>query len=145
MPDFNILDWKRGRAKLADGTIIIFRVAIVDIKELPREPPFNPDFLIQIARGISAYPTEAVMNEAKDKPVFAKEDHLPEDGWSLIDIADKELAYEEIEYISKDKQRYIIRVEDEPILASKNAKYKTLAEEPLYMVRFVLKKSWRKA
>ena len=92
---------------------------------------------------MSAYPSDSALNEVKDKQMI-EPDKMPSDGWTLVDIVEKQSAYEEVEYLLNGKEKYVIRAETEPILAAKNINYRTIQNEPLYFVRWVNKVSWKK-
>jgi len=140
---FKLKDFSLGYVKLSDGTTIILRAAVVDVKPLQIPSPFEPEFNVIIAGGVSAYPSDSALNEVKDKPLI-EPSKMPSDGWTLIDIVEKQSAYEEIEYFLNEKEKYTIRAEIEPILVAKNSNYRTIQNEPLYFVRWVNKVSWKR-
>ncbi|WP_338251850.1 hypothetical protein [Pyrodictium abyssi] len=59
-----------------------------------------------------------------------------------MDIVEKAPAYEEVVYSDERIGRYLIRVEIEPIMVSKNTLFKTIQGLPLYVVRWVPKITW---
>ncbi len=65
------------------------------------------------------------------------------DGWERVEIEEKKNAYEEALYIDVDGKRYLVRVEVEPLMVSRNIKYKTEHGEPLYAVSWVPKITWK--
>jgi len=140
---FSLKDFNLGYVKLSDGTTIILRAAVVDIKPLQITPPFGVEFNVSVVGGVSAYPSDSALNEVKDKQLI-EPDKMPSDGWTLIDIVEKQSAYEEVVYLLNGKEKYVIKAEIEPILAAKNTNYRTIQNEPLYFVRWVNKVSWKK-
>ena len=130
---------KRGFVKVEDGSVIVLRAAIIDA--IPRgNSPFGLEFDVNYAVGISVHPSENASREVNDKPLIPP-GVLPNDGWNLVKVVEKELAYEEAIYVN-DKSEYTLRVEIEPLMVSKNSSYKTLEGSPLYAVRWVPKISW---
>jgi len=134
-----VKDYKRGYVKLSDDSIAILRVSIVDVK--PLQTPLQFDVIT--VGGISVIPSEDARNEVKDKPL-AEPGKLPTGGWSLLDIVEKQSAYEEVEYITDTKEKYLIRAEMEPLIASKNSNYRNQKGEPIYIINAVTKTSWKK-
>jgi len=139
---FKVKDYRRGHVKLSDDSIVIMRVAIVDVKPLQGPSLYEVQFEVIPAGGISILPSEKAMSEVKDKPVI-EPGKVPTDGWTLIDIIEKQPAYEEVEYIL-DEKKYIIRAEMEALMVSKNTNYRTVKGEPIYNVAVTTKISWRK-
>ena len=134
-----VKDYKRGYVKLSDDSIAILRVSIVDVK--PLQTPLQFDVIT--VGGISVIPSEDARNEVKDKPL-AEPGKLPTGGWSLLDIVEKQSAYEEVEYITDTKEKYLIMAEMEPLMASKNSNYRNQKGEPIYIINAVTKTSWKK-
>jgi len=62
----------------------------------------------------------------------------------LLDIVEKQPAYEEVEYITDSGEKYLIRAEMEPLMASKNSNYRNQREESIYIINAVTKTSWKK-
>jgi len=136
---FTLKDFKLGYVKLSDGTSIILRVAIVDVK--PLQTSFGVEFNVVTVSGSSVNPSDSVLNEVRDKPII-EPNKTPSDGWTLVNIVEKQSAYEEVEYLFNEK--YIIRAEVEPLIVIKNTKYKNIQEQPIYIVRSARKISWKK-
>ncbi|MEM1626935.1 MAG: hypothetical protein QXV69_06625 [Sulfolobaceae archaeon] len=133
-------DSKRGYVKVEDGSVIVLRAAIIDV--IPREtPPFGTEFDVNFTVGISVRPSENVVREVSDKPLISP-GTMPNEGWNLVKITEKGLAYEEAIYVNEKSEKYILRVEIEPLMVSKNSSYKTLGGSPLYAVRWTPKVSW---
>jgi len=82
-----------------------------------------------------------VLNEVKDRPTIGP-NKTPSDGWTLVNVTEKQSAYEEVEYLFNEK--YIIKAEVEPLMAVKNTKYKSVQEQPIYILRSAKKISWKK-
>jgi len=138
---FTLKNFKLGYVRLSDGTSIILRVAIVDIRPLQTPSPFGVEFNVITVSGISVHPSQSVLNEVKDRPTV-EPNKTPLDGWTLVNVTEKQPAYEEVEYLLNEK--YIIRAEVEPLMAVKNVKYKSVQEQPIYIVRSAKKISWIK-
>jgi len=132
----------RGYVKVSDGSIIILRAAIVDVKPSQVPSPFGAEFNVNYIVGMSVHPSEGALNEVKDKPILEPGKQVNE-GWIQLEINDKVSAYEEVIYKDAKIGEYIIRVEIEPIMASKNTQFK-VRQEPLYTLRWVPKISWNK-
>jgi len=138
---FTLKNFKLGYVRLSDGTNIILRVAVIDIKPLQTSSPFGVEFNVITVSGISVYPSESVLNEVKDRTII-EPNKTPSDGWTLVNVTEKQPAYEEVEYLFNEK--YIIRAEVEPLMVVKNTKYKSMQEQPIYIVRYAKKISWKK-
>ena len=138
-----VLNTKWGNIKLEDNTLIKFRVAIVDVHPFEEASPFGVEFGVNITTGISVYPSEESMRELEGKPI-AQSKIPPKEGWIQIKIIEKESALEEVEYEDPELGKYKIRVEIEPVMASKNTQIKTPNGEPWYVVRWVPKITWEK-
>ena len=131
-----------GYVKVSDGSVIILRVAVIDVRVREERTPFGPEFDVIATGGISVYPSESALNEVKDKPMLEPGKAAGE-GWTMVDIVEGRSAYEEVVYNDEKVGSYLIRVELEPIMVSKNASFKTVQGLPLYVVRWVPKVSWR--
>jgi len=136
-------DSRLGYVKVNDGSIIILRVAIVDVRVREEASPFGVEFDVNATGGVSVYPSEDALKEVKDKSAIEPSKTVKE-GWIQVDIVEKTSAYEEAVYYKESKDKYLIRVEIEPIMVSKNTLYKTLQGAPLYVVRWVPKITWSK-
>ncbi|MFP3203074.1 MAG: hypothetical protein RXR43_12895 [Sulfolobus sp.] len=128
----------RGYVKVSDGSIIILRGAIVDVIPSHHLLVFNVNFIV----GISLRPSEGALNEVKDKPILEPGKQVNE-GWIELEIDDKVSAYEEVIYKDAKIGEYLIRLEIEPIMASKNTQFK-MRQGPLYALRWTPKISWHK-
>ncbi len=143
MPTFKLIDAKWGKMKLSDGTIIQFRVALVDAIPLQEPTPFGTEFEVNIATGISAYPSRESIEEVKENPVLSPGETIKE-GWKQVKITTFDSAYEEVKYIDESLGEYKIRIEIEPAMVSKNTKVKTIRGEPLYVVKWIPKLMWER-
>lgn len=132
-----------GHGKLADGTVIVLRVAIVDVRPIRVGSPFGVEFEVSFTTGISAYPSQKVLEDFKDKQVLMLGENLP-DSWQQLGIVDKKSAVEEVEFNDEKLGKYIIRVEIEPLMGAVNTEKKSIKGEPIYAVRWAPKISWRK-
>ncbi len=134
-------DSKLGYVKVSDGSVIILRVAIVDVRVREEASPFGVEFDVNATGGVSVYPSEDALKEASSKPVI-KPGKIVKEGWIQVDIIEKTSAYEEVIYHDERVGRYLVRVEIEPIMVSKNTLYKTMQGIPWYVVRWVPKITW---
>ncbi len=134
-------DSRLGYVKVNDDSIIILRVAIVDVRVREEASPFGVEFDVNATGGVAVYPSEAALKEVKDKPTIEPGKTVNE-GWAQVDIVEKTPAYEEAVYYKENRGKYLIRVEIEPIMVSKNTLYKTPQGTPLYVVRWVPKITW---
>lgn len=142
---FKVKESKRGYIELSDKSIIVMRVAIVDAKPLRAYLSSSEEIKFEVipVTGISVVPSEEAINELKDKPVI--ESGAQNKGkWESLDIIKKQPAYEEVEYILGEKEKYIIRAEMEASTVSKNIDYRTAGGEPIYNVISVVKITWKK-
>ena len=132
---------KLGYVRVSDGSVIILRVAVVDVRVREEASPFGAEFDVNATGGMAVYPSESTLNEVKDKPVL-EPGRTANEGWARVDIVEKAPAYEEVIYSDERMGRYLIRVEIEPIMVSKNTMFKTIQGLPLYAVRWVPKITW---
>ena len=127
-----------GYVKTNDDSLIVVRVAIIDVKPTGKTGPFGPEFSVDFVVGISVRPSDRVKEEIRDKPTIDPNKPV-EEGWVLVEISDKRCAYEEVTYRAGDLGDFIIRVEVEPIMAAKNTLCKLPDNTPLYVVKWIPK------
>lgn len=132
-----------GHGRLVDGTVIVLRVAIVDVRPIRIGSPFGVEFEVSFTTGISAHSPREVLEGFKDKPVLMPGEKPPE-SWRQLEIVDKKSAVEEVEFNDEKLGRYTIRVEIEPLMAAVNTERKNIRGEPIYVVRWAPKISWKK-
>lgn len=132
-----------GYVRLSDDSVVILRVAIIDVRIRGEASPFGVDFDVSFTGGVSVYPSEKALREVMDKPVLEPGKSVGE-GWVRVEIRDKSSAYEEAVYSDAKVGAYVIRVEIEPIMVSKNTMFRTVRSEPLYVVRWVPKVTWNR-
>jgi len=132
-----------GYSKLEDGTFIISRVAIVDVRPIQVRSPFGVEFEVSFTTGISAHPSKEALNLLKEKGVLMPGE-TPPNHWKQLEIREKKPAVEEVEFNDPELGKYIIRVEIEPLMASVNVEKKNIRGEPIYVVRWSPKVSWRR-
>ena len=104
--NFKVNEVARGFLKLSDGSTIIHRVAIVDVRTTEVGGPFNVNFEINIISGISVYPSSEVLEKIKNNPIITPGKKPPDDGWVPLDIVNKKNSIEEIIYTDKEIVRY---------------------------------------
>ncbi|MFA4720619.1 hypothetical protein [Pyrococcus kukulkanii] len=139
----NVLKVEWGFMKLEDGTVIIFRVAVVNALPSHDVSPFGVEFGVNVATGISVLPSPESMKEVEGKPV-APPGAMIKEGWVQVKILEKTSAIEVVEYEDPELGKYRIRVEFEPAMVSKNTQVRTPTGEPLYVVRWAPKITWEK-
>jgi len=83
-----VLDVKWGTMKLEDNTLITFRAAVVDAVPSQEISPFGVEFGVNIATGISVYPSQESITEVEGKPVAHPGAPLNE-GWVRVKILEK--------------------------------------------------------
>ena len=88
-------DSRLGYVKVGDGSMIILRVAIVDVRLREEASPFGAEFDVNATGGIAVYPSESALNEVKDKPVLEPGKTVSE-GWIRVDIAERAPAYPQV-------------------------------------------------
>lgn len=129
------------KIKLADGSVLMLKITIINIKEGGFSPFGGISFNVKAMGGISTVTVpENVSKTVLDKPTAPPE--LPHDGWEIIDIVDLEEA--ELEEVTESsKGKFKVKVKAEPLMAARNMKYKTIDNEPLYWLSWVWKISWK--
>ena len=132
-----------GYARVSDGSLILLRVAVVDVRVRGETSPFGVEFDVTVTVGTSVYPSEEAQREADGKQI-AEPSKVPGEGWVPVGIVERSPAYEEIVYRDEKVGRYLVRVEVEPIMASKNTLYRVPPGVPWYLVRWVPKVTWSK-
>ena len=142
--NLKVVDAKWGYIKVSDGTFIRYRVAVVDAKPLEGISPFGVEFDMNIATGVSVYPSDESLKEIESKPFIKPGTPMPKDGWKQVKIEDKDVAVEEVEFYDEKLGRYKIKVEIEPAMVVKNTEFKSISGEPLYVVRWIPKVVWNK-
>jgi len=134
---------KWGSLKLRDGSTIILRAGIIDARVREENTPFKVEFDVNVTVGLSVYPSKDVLEEIKDKPLLESNKIITvTEGWVQVDITDKVPAYEEVIYEEEKIGKYLLKVEIEPLMVSKNTKYKIMPDTPIYVVRWVPKVTW---
>jgi len=140
---FRILNQKLGEAKLSDGTIIFLRVAIVDVRETGFSPFEGINFTVKPIGGITARSPLELKEKVKSRPLSVGP-QPPKDGWETIDIIEQKPAMEEVIVQSSSGKEYLVKVEAELSMVSRNINYKNEFEEPIYWASWVNKFSWRR-
>lgn len=141
-PKLRVVSVELGYSRLADDTLIVHRVAVVDVRVLQVGSPFGAEFDVGFTTGISVYPSEEVLEKFRDKRILAPGEKPPQ-SWQQLEIVDKKPAFEEVEFIDDRLGKYIIRVEIEPVMASINTEVRNIRGEPIYVVRWAPKITWR--
>jgi len=132
-----------GFITVSDGTILKFKVSIVDIREI--EGMFSPFggvvFDVKAVGGVSVYKVPEELKKAvADKRIAPPEP--PQDGWEILEIKEQKPAVVE-EIVDSSKGKFLVRVVGEAVMVARNMNYKTTHDEPVYWVSWVYKISWR--
>jgi len=143
LPQVKVLNAKLGYVKLPDGTLLVLRVAVVDVRVAHMESPFGVEFEVSFTTGVAAYPSEKALEEFRDKRILAPGEKPPS-SWCQLEITSRDPAVEEVEYTDSKLGRYSIRVEIEPIMVSVNTEVRNVRGEPYYVVRWIPKITWKK-
>lgn len=131
-----------GLIKLTDGTKLKLSILVVDVREAGFSPFGGVNFDVKTVGGVATvYVPEELREAVKDKPL-PPGDQVPEDGWEIIDIAEKENAVAEL-IVNSSKGEFKVRVEAEPVMAARNMNYRNKYSEPIYWLSWVIKVSWR--
>ena len=135
-PLFEVIRNEPGYVKLSDGTILIIRVVITDIREIRREPTgliFNVGHSVSVA----AFSPESLKEIVKDKPKPVGLDYLKKlDVWEFIDIVECKNSIDECLYYGSDGLTYRISIEIEPTIASRTLEFRDEFMNPVYFVRW---------
>ena len=140
---FRVKNIQFGYAKLEDGSIIIQRVAVVDVRVVRDKSPFGVDFEVIFTTGVAVRASENVIKLLENKKVLLPGESPP-DSWKVVKIVESAPAVEEVLFEDKRIGKYLIRVEIEPIMASFNVEVKTFRGDPLYVVKWAPKVVWKK-
>ena len=81
-------DSRLGYVKVSDGSVIILRVAVVDVRIREEASPFGAEFDVNAAGGMAVYPSESALDEVRDKPVLEPGKTIGE-GWTRMEIIEK--------------------------------------------------------
>ena len=140
---FKILSQEIGETKLSDGTVIFLRVAIADVREAGFSPFGGIKFAIKAIGGIAARSPSELKEQVKDKPLSIGPEP-PKDGWEIIDIIEQKPAIEEVVTRLSSGEEYLVKVESEITMISRNINYKNEFGEPIYWATWTNKFSWKK-
>ena len=133
-----------GFITVSDGTVLKLRISIIDIREIGFSPHGGINFDVKAMGGVSTHTIpEELKKMVVDKPIVPTyPPEPPPDGWEILDIKKQEPATIG-EIVDTSKGKYRVRVVADVVMVSRNAKYKTLLDEPLYWVSWVWKISWK--
>lgn len=130
-----------GFIKLADGTVIKLKIAIIDIKEVGFSPFGGINLDVKAMGGVSTHSVPETLKKAMaNKPLIPPE--LPKDGWEVIDIVEQEPAVIE-DTVDTSKGKFRVKVVAEAVMVARNMKYRSKLNEPVYWVTWVWKTSWK--
>ena len=119
-----------GFITVSDGTILKFKVSIVDIREI--EGMFSPFggvvFDVKAVGGVSVYRVPEELKKAvADKRIAPPEP--PQDGWEILEIKEQKPAVVE-EIVDSSKGKFMVRVVGEAVMVARNMNYKTPIMSP---------------
>jgi hypothetical protein len=135
------LESKKGRIKLADGTVLSLKIAIADARDAGFSPFGGVNIGVKPMGGIGVIEVpKELCDEVADKPLMPGAP--PEEGWELVEIVEQEPAVEE-QVVDTSKGKFLLRLEAEGVMAARNRKYKTLDGEPLYWLNWTWKVRWK--
>jgi hypothetical protein len=130
-----------GRIKVSDGTVLKFKILVVDVREAGFSPFDGVNFDVKVVGGVAV---ESIPEDIKklviDKPLTPPE--LPKEGWEVIDIVEQQPA-EAWEIVQGSRGEFLVRVIAEAVMVARNIQYRTPLNEPVYWVSWVYKISWR--
>lgn len=114
-----------GFITVSDGTILKFKVSIVDIREI--EGMFSPFggvvFDVKAVGGVSVYRVPEELKKAvADKRIAPPEP--PQDGWEILEIKEQKPTVVE-EIVDSSKGKFMVRVVGEAVMVARNMNYKT--------------------
>ena len=137
----DVVDSREGIIKLSDGAVLALKIAIVDARETGFSPFGGVHIAVKAIGGISSKSVLPELKEmVKDKPLVPPE--LPKDGWELIDIEEQEEAYEKAQ-INTSRGKFLVEVRAEATMAARNMEYRNEFSEPIYVLSWVYKISWK--
>jgi len=139
---YRVVQSKPGVIKLADGTTLALRVAVVGVKNVGFSPFGGVNLAVKTAGGVIALSVpEELRERVREKPL-SPPDRLPQDGWELMDIQYQEPAQEVVE-VDIDNSKYSVEVLSEATMVSRNTNYRTDSDEPIYWVSWSIKIRWK--
>jgi hypothetical protein len=137
---FTVKNSKLGIIKLSDNTTLKLKATTVDVREAGFSPFGGIKFDVKPIAGIAIVDVPKEFREiVKNKPLIPTE--LPHDGWELLKVTKQEPAIEEI-VIDTQRGKYVIKVEAEVVMVSRNLNYRDERGEPIYWASWVWKISW---
>jgi hypothetical protein len=130
-----------GRIKVSDGTILKFKILVVDVREAGFSPFGGVNFDVKVVGGVAV---ESIPEDVKklviDKPLSPPEP--PKEGWEVIDIVEQQPA-EAWEIVQSSRGEFLVRVIGEAVMVARNVEYRTPLNEPIYWVSWIYKISWK--
>jgi hypothetical protein len=132
-----------GIVKLSDGSILKLKISIIDTREVGFSPFGGVDISVKVVGGIAAKEVPGdIQKLVSNKPSPPPGPELPRDGWEILDIKEYTPAIAE-EQVQTSKGLFLVTVKAEPVMASRNANYRTEFNEPIYWLNWVYKISWK--
>jgi len=136
-----IVESRPGIIKLSDNTTLTLKITIIDAREVGFSPFGGVHIAVKAVGGISTKNVPHELREkVSDKPLATSQ--IPKDGWELIDIREQEEACEKVK-IDTSRGKFLVNVRAEATMAARNMQYKNEFNEPIYMLSWVYKVSWR--
>jgi len=138
-----VMKYEDGVVKLSDGSTLKLKISIVDAREAGFSPFGGINIVVKVTGGIATKEVpEEIRKLVSDKPLPPPGQEPPHDGWEIIGITEYTPAIAE-EPIQTSKGPFLVMVKAEPVMASRNANYKTEFDEPIYWLNWVYKISWK--
>jgi hypothetical protein len=117
-------------------------ITILDARESGFSPFDGINIAIKPVGGTAIIkPSNEMIEKIKDKPTITSGE-TPKDGWEIIDITGFKPAIAE-KIIDTTKGKYLVKIIAEPSMASRNLKYKSEIDEPIYFLVWASKFSWK--
>jgi len=134
---FHVVRSEPGYVKLSDGSTIISRVMITNIREQAFKPT-GPDFLVSYRVSFSVDAPDSLRDVVKTKPLPPPDaSHISKlDIWEIVNITESKKSLEECLCKASDNREYIISAEIEATIIARTLEYKDEFGNPIYFVRW---------
>ena len=134
------LSSREGIIKLADETVLVLKIDVVDVREFGFSPFGGVNIIVKPIGGVATKEVPAELKQqVSDKPLMPST--TPEEGWELIEIKEQtEAVCERI--VDTSKGKFIVRIRAEVLMVARNSLYKTITGEPNYHATWIYKVSW---
>jgi hypothetical protein len=135
------LQVRPGFIRLSDGSQLVLKIFIIDVKEAGFSPFGGVNFDVKVVGGISTLSVpEELKKTVSNKNLMPPEP--PRDGWEMVDIIEQKPAEAE-EVVTSSQGKFVVKVTAEAIMVARNLGYRSTLGEPIYWVSWVYKFSWK--